>query len=391
MDGFSGHDEEPSLPRSKILFVINTPLVGGAERHTFDLSRSLNALGFDSGVFAMKRGAIESYDGGRLLLPTLGTGLRERIGELRRELESGRYDLVVGVNERPIVAAFFARRAARAAPPIVGILHSTILRNWREMLLQHLHFPIFSRIDGLIFISENQRRFWLGRGMSPRRQATIINGVDIERYSPRERTSHRAETRARLGLRDEDYVIGLSAVFRPEKNHLQLMDAVARLRDEGVKAKVLLIGDGPMRAAIEARVAALNLGESVIMPGMASDVRPYVAATDLGVNCSLSIETLSLSALEILAMGAPMVMSDIGGASEIIDGENGILFPPGDDDALLAALRHFASAATREAAGKAARARVEAHFDHRAMVVAYAECLQGFSAVAAPVPKLAWR
>jgi L-malate glycosyltransferase len=362
----------------KILFIINTPLVGGAERHTFDLSRSLNEIGFDSSVFAMKRGVVDHYDGGRLIQPSRAMGLRERIDELRQELEAEKYDLVVGVNERPIVAAFFARRASGIKPRIVGILHSTILRNWREELLQIVHFPLFRRIDSVIFISENQRRRWLQRGMAPSRHTTILNGVDVVRYSPRERDALTEEARGRLGVGPEVYLIGLSAVFRPEKNHLQMVDAIAQLRREGVNAAALFIGDGPMRGAIEARVSALNLGDAVLMPGMIQDVRPYIAATDVGVNCSVSIETVSLSALEILAMGVPMVMSEIGGASEIIDGENGLLFPAGDDDALLAALRHFSSGATRTAAGTAAREKIEERFDHRSMVAAYANYFQTF-------------
>ncbi len=381
MDFRSRTQRDLSHGRLKVLFVINTPLVGGAERHTFDLSRRLNGMDFDSRVFAMKSGTIQHYEGGELLAPQAGTGLNQRIGELRRELEARDYDLVVGINERPIVAAFFARRAAAGAkPPIVGILHSTILRNWRERLLQILHFPLFSRIDSVIFISENQRRYWLSQGMRPARQTTILNGVDIEHYSPRQRDQLRQETRVKLGLGPENYVVGLSAVLRPEKNHLQLVEAIARLRAEGLKFKALFVGDGPMRAAIESRVAALGLGDAILITGMAKDVRPYLAAMDVGVNCSLSIETVSLSALEALAMGVPMIMSKIGGASEIVNGENGRLFAAGDDEGLLAALRHFQSGEARAAAGRAARDRIEAHFDHRAMVSAYADYFRSFAA-----------
>jgi glycosyltransferase involved in cell wall biosynthesis len=174
-------------------------------------------------------------------------------------------------------------------------------------------------------------------------------------------------------LQPEDYVIALCAVMRPEKNHLQLIEAVARLRQTGAPAKALLIGDGPTRAAIEARVAALGLQGAVIMPGMSKDVRPFLAASDVGVICSTSIETLSLAALEALAMGVPMVMSDIGGASEIIGDDHGRLFPAGDDDALVEALRHFQPETVRIAAGHAARGAVEAHFDHSVMVAEYAK------------------
>jgi len=359
--------------QSKILFVINSPVIGGAERHTFALSDHLQQRGFGTRIFAMKDGAIPLSERPDVMRPAPGTGLRDRIAQLGGELRDGCYDLVVGVNERPIAAAFFARRLARRRPAVVGVLHSTVLRNWREYLLQFIHFPVFHSIDGLIFISENQRRFWHGRGLKPRCVVTIHNGVDIDAFSPSRREALRAETRARLNLHENDYVLALCAVFRPEKNHLQLLDAIAALRRQGVSAKALLIGDGPLRGAIEQRSMALGIADAVVTTGLTKDVRPFLAAADVGVNCSRSIETLSLSALETLAMGAPMVMSDIGGASEILDANNGRLFPVGDNDGFLAALNCFLDKNVRAAAGRSARATIVSKFDQREMVSAYAD------------------
>ena len=110
---------------------------------------------------------------------------------------------------------------------------------------------------------------------------------------------------------------------------------------------------------------------SVLFAGMHKDVRPLVAAFDLGVLCSVSIETLSLAALEVMAMGIPMVMSDIGGASEIVDGANGQLFRSGDDAGLRHALLTYRHHEARLTAGEAARRGVEARFDRKAMLDAY--------------------
>jgi glycosyltransferase involved in cell wall biosynthesis len=126
-----------------------------------------------------------------------------------------------------------------------------------------------------------------------------------------------------------------------------------------------------MRAEIEQRCTALGVTDHVIIAGMQPDVRPFIAAFDVGILCSISIETLSLAALEVMAMGIPMVMSELGGASEIVNGENGMLFPVGDGSALVEALAKFFHDRDLAKTGAAARLTTEVKFDHRAMVANY--------------------
>jgi glycosyltransferase involved in cell wall biosynthesis len=199
----------------------------------------------------------------------------------------------------------------------------------------------------------------------------IHNGVDPEYWKPAS-----AETAARmrslLGYAGDDYVIGLCAGLRPEKNHVQLVDAVAALRARGIAARALVIGDGPMRPAIEARARALGVHDEVRITGFQQDVRPYLAACDTAVLCSTTIETFSLAALEAMALARPVVHSDIGGAAEmVLDGENGFLFPAGDTPALVRRLAELAEPARRGRMGAAARELVVARFSERAMVERY--------------------
>jgi glycosyltransferase involved in cell wall biosynthesis len=370
----------------KILFVINAPIVGGAERHTFGLAEGLKTYQFESRAFAMKGGENEAALLGVSKMPILTPGpgyrLTKRIRELADEIDSGEYDLVIGVNERPILAAFLARLQCKTKkrPAIVGVLHSTVLRNLRETLIHIGHFPVFYGVDDIVFISARQREFWLRRGMRPRRKHTILNGIDVDRFCPTQRQLHREATRTHYGFAPDDYVVGLCAMLRSEKNPLQLVETVARLRQDGVPAKALIVGEGAMRRQVEERIASLNLQDTVVLAGLVKDVRPLAAAMDVGVLCSTSIETLSLAALELMAMNVPMVMSDIGGASEIVDGRNGRLFPVGDDDAFKAALKDLWAPETRDAAAQAARDTVERKFTHGQMVSDYASLLRAIVA-----------
>ena len=175
-----------------------------------------------------------------------------------------------------------------------------------------------------------------------------------------------------LGFAEDDFVIGMSAVLRREKNHLQLVEAIAELRRRGIPARALLIGDGEMRAAIESSARRLGISAEVSITGFLQDVRPLVGACDAVVLCSTAVETFSLAALEAMALSRPVVHSELGGAAEMIrPGINGFLFPVGDTVALVERLVKLADRRLCERMGMQARQDVEARFSERAMVERY--------------------
>ena len=170
-------------------------------------------------------------------------------------------------------------------------------------------------------------------------------------------------------------MIGLSAVLRPEKNHLQLVDAIALLRANGIPARALIIGDGPMRAAVEARARGRGVENDVVISGFQHDVRPYVAACDVMTLCSFT-EAFSMAAVEAMALGKPVVHSNVGGASEmIVPGHNGFLYPVGDTRALVAKLVILSDRVVSTGMGGNARKVVETLFSERAMVDRYEQVL----------------
>jgi glycosyltransferase involved in cell wall biosynthesis len=214
------------------------------------------------------------------------------------------------------------------------------------------------------------------RLLRSRRNEVIYNGVDLELFSNRSpEAGARNAIRERCGFQPGDFVIGLSAVLRPEKNPVQLVEAVAALRRRDVPAKALFIGDGALRGAVEARARELGIAAHVLVSGFQQEVRPWIAACDALVLCSVT-EAFSLAAIEAMALEKPVVHTDVGGAAEmIVPGWNGYLYPPGDTAALVQRLALLAEPEARLRLGRAAREVVEEFFSEQKMVSRYENTL----------------
>jgi glycosyltransferase involved in cell wall biosynthesis len=164
------------------------------------------------------------------------------------------------------------------------------------------------------------------------------------------------------------------------KGHALLLEALAQLAREGVSCTLSLVGDGPLRGALEARCAELGLQGAVRFRGWASEdevLRDIVAARVL-VLPSFA-EGLPVVLMEALALGRPVVCTDIAGHSELVEnGVSGWLIPVGSLAALVAALREVLALAPAELSrrGRAGRARVASLHDARREAARLAELLR---------------
>jgi glycosyltransferase involved in cell wall biosynthesis len=363
--------------RPPIMLMVSSLTVGGAERHTVTLANRL-AEQFTVDVVYLKPatallGEIDRQRVRSVTCLDVRAKLDPRaVWRLRRLFDACGTRLVLCTNMYPLLYAQLAGMAARRRPAMVEVFHTTIVRDWRDRLQLAAYAPFLDLDTRFVFISEAQREYWTRRGLRTD-AVTIHNGVDVDRYTGDPGGADPVAVRAELGFADRDYVVGICAVLRPEKAHHHLLEAVARLRDEGVAWRVLIVGDGPSRPDIERATDRLGLLDDVRITGMVDDVRPLVAACDLMALVSTAVETFSISALESMAMGKAMVMSDIGGAREQVDdGVHGAVFPPGDIDALCRCLRYARDRDRLAAMGRAARDRVVEEFSETRMIDRYA-------------------
>jgi glycosyltransferase involved in cell wall biosynthesis len=375
----------------RAIFVTPSLFHGGAERHAIAVMNRLAERGHEChAVYIKDIGDLLDrvrlrYGGTVRCLGATRYFDRRALADFAAHISRVRPSVIVAANPYALMYSWLALRRSGVLALLAVTFHTTLLRSAKEWLQMLYYRPFFWLADCLVFICEAQRLRWLRRGVLSRRNELIYNGVDIEEFSDRWIPEERRRLRSALGFSDADLVVGISALLRPEKNHVQLVDAVAMLRKKGIAVRALMIGDGVTRPAIEARARSLDLEGDVVITGLQSDVRPYVAACDVVVLCSDAVETFSLAALEAMALGKPVVHSDIGGAAEMIrPGENGFLFPVGDTEALVDRLTRLSDRADRERMGRKARETVEARFSERAMVDRYERLLLDLCRTALP-------
>lgn len=355
--------------KPRLGFVVSALNTGGAERHAVTVRAHLLQLGYPSYLLAIaaadRRALFDSP--GAAGVVELGTGrlLRNPLAWIRAAQAMRRLgaDVVFTVNSPVSIMTAALRKLGLVRGKVVCVFHSTKLQaNERA---SWLGFRLAAQwLDALVFVSETQHRSWQARGLRGR-AVVINNGVDLDRFS--RGGVDGASQRRSLGFGPDDYVVGINAALRSEKRHGDLIDALAALRAGGLAAKLLVIGDGPERPTAEAQVQRLGLADAVVFAGDQRDVRPFLAAIDVGVLCS-EFETFSLAALETLAMGAPLVASDVGSMREIVQpGRNGFLFESGRVDQLVDRLARLADPQLRAQMAAEARASIR-QFSEDAMV-----------------------
>jgi glycosyltransferase involved in cell wall biosynthesis len=371
----------------RVLAMVSSLCFGGAEKHTVAL---LN--GMDTGKFQLSLIYLKPVEA---LLPQLQ---RERlhavlclnvtakvdtdaIARLARFIETEAIDVVLCTNEYPALYALLAARQVARRPKLVEVFHTTLQHSLKEKIQMALYRHVFRRFDLMVYVSHNQQAYWRSRGVRAKRDIVIHNGIDTDLFQDRFSPEEKAALRAKLGFQRDDYIVAICAALRPEKAHGDFLRAIALLRSRNVNARGLIIGDGPERPNIERQIDQLSLRDSVVITGFQSDVRPFVACSDVVVLASHAVETFSVAALEAMAIGKPMVLTRIGGADEqVTNSVEGFLFEPGDVDTLATHLGTLGSVETRSRMGSAAMSKVRQQFSEQKMLAAFEAQLRATTA-----------
>ena len=362
--------------KPRILFIADHLKFGGAERHLVAVATGLAAQGNEVAVAYLKphdelAGELRAGGVSQLVCCNSRGGVDfNAIRALSRLIRAFRPDVLVATLQYSLAMAVLARLPGRRHLPLLFVCHSMehVQRSRRDRLRFSVYRRFYRLAEHVVFVSDLQRSFFQQLGVHPRSDEVIHNGIDLEHFSAATVATKTRELRRALGFAEDDLVIGMCAGFREEKRQIDLLEALRRLRDKQLPAKALLVGDGLMRPQIEARRDALGLQNAVVMCGFQQDVRPYVAACDVMALTSHA-ETFPIATLEYMALGKPLVASNVGGLSEqVTNGHNGLLYTAGDIDSLVAQLERLATGPARHAMATTARREVEARFSLPTMI-----------------------
>ncbi|WP_442511950.1 glycosyltransferase [Novipirellula sp. SH528] len=222
-------------------------------------------------------------------------------------------------------------------------------------------------VDRVVSVSSDGSRLTIDEGIAAGKALTICNGVDLDRFSLiHERPRGRVIVVARLS---------------PEKDVASLIKALQLAESNGCSLTLDVVGNGSERTRLEELTRSLQLGDRVRFYGNRADIPDLLATASMFILPSIT-EGISLTLLEAMATGLPVVACHVGGNPEVVvDGQTGILVPPRDPAAIANAMQRLdADAVLSRQFGHEGRARVEAKFCVRKMVHAYETLYTGEAA-----------
>lgn len=278
---------------------------------------------------------------------------------LRRMLAGGRFDVVLANDAHALTAAWLAGAHRRA--PLVAVRRVAFPLSRGRIALAR-----YRAAASILAVSQAVREQLLQAGLDPARIELLPDGVEIP---PRLTSAERLSARSRWAIAASEPVVAYVASFSAEKGHTLLLDAFAELRCQFPACRLLLAGDGPLRAAMEEKARSSNLSSGVLFVGFVPDPQSVFAACDVFVFPSLN-EGLGTSLLSAMANALPVVAFSSGGTSDVVeDGRNGLLLRECAPQALaIAAARLLADGALAERLGAAARETIAARFTSDRMV-----------------------
>lgn len=335
--------EQQKSGKKNILFLVLTLGVGGAERQTEDLVN-----GLDKDKFGMYVLYLREFDRATIninpdklndfqYIKRSGKLDFSAVSKIKAYILKNHIDIVFCVEEFPFLMAYLVRVIYGIPFSLITCLHHTkpFPGIW-EGIKDHFYHFLLNRNDQVVFVSQNQKDYWVKQnGINPAISTVIHNGVDMEYFSTEQVEKAypdcRNAFRARLGIATDQFVIGINAFLREGKRHTDLIEAIHICHQRGyTKISACIIGRGPQQEHIETCIQNYHMQDSIILAGFQKDVRPYVQLCDCLCLPSDS-EAFSMASLEAMALGKPVIMSDVGGANEqILEGLNGFLFQPGD-------------------------------------------------------------
>ncbi|MBL8524501.1 MAG: glycosyltransferase [Betaproteobacteria bacterium] len=367
------------MTAKRLLFVNHSLAMGGIETMLVDMIRLLPKDRFSPEVAVFESGGSLEQVLEQRGIPVHRLDKREGVDaglflRLRKLIVDRKIDVVHSHNYS---AWIYACVSARSVGGIVHVHteHSAVENVGRRYMAQRWLSRLTSRV---VAVSQHVHDVMINDiGVDKRRIRLVLNGVNTARFAPN--VEVRLAARMEIGLSEDEVAIGIVARLVPIKNHALLIRAAAPLIVAGASsARLVIVGDGPERPALEALCTELGVAEKVLFLGERRDTERLLNAMDIYVLSSIS-EGMNLTLLEAMSASLPVVATDVGGNGEIVeDGVTGHLVALDDTNAMTIRLDQLTGdSRLRREMGDAGRVSIVRRFNEQAMISQYMSLYEG--------------
>ncbi len=336
---------ERHVNRKRVAWLIKGLGPGGAERLLVSTGAALDRSRFSIEVYYLlpqKDALVSSLND--LGIATTCLDVRDErdmrwVLELRRVLAEQRFDIL---HAHSPYAASFARIAVRTLPRKSRPSFVTTEHNpWTTFkpLTRVVNAVTSPLNDATIAVSEEARAsMWQ---WTRRRSETLTHGIDIA--STRALGKARAEVRREFGFQDDDFVVGTVANYHPKKDWPNFLRAARRVHERNGRVRFCAVGQGPLEAQVKALHTELGLHDVVVLPGYRPDAVRLMGGCDAFMLAS-RWEGMPVALMEASALSLPIIATAVGGIPDAFTaGEDALLVPPADPEALAAAVEAIAT------------------------------------------------
>jgi glycosyltransferase involved in cell wall biosynthesis len=333
------------MKQVKVLHAVEDLNIGGMERVIASIVTGLDPAKYEAHVLCLARGGTIADEMTRLNVHVTILGLDNyhhpsQILALYRWLRVEKCHIL---HTHGYFSSVFTRIAGLFVriPYMITHVHSDYVDFQKKHLLTEKALSLWT--DSVICVSRAVQEWVVEAEKIDRKKTTVIyNGVNLSPTGLPDEAISIALRRA-LGIPMHDKIFTVIASLTPHKGHHVLLESFKIVSAHHQDATLLIVGDGPLRAELEARTRQLMIDQKVVFAGIRTDVHEYLRISDVCILPSQFREGLGMALLEAMATGLPVIGTHIGGIPEVVqDGENGFLVSPGKPEALADAMTSLA-------------------------------------------------
>ena len=314
--------------KTNILLIIPWMVMGGADKFNFDLISKLDKAKYDVTVISTEP-AINTYRQdfeNHCTVYDLTTFLDQKywISFINYIIEKNNINLILNTNSEVGYGMLPYLKSKYKQIPIIDYVH---MEEWynRNGGYSRDSSGVASVIDKTLVCNENSRKVLINHfGRKENEIETVYIGVDEKQFDPDK--YNKEELKEKYNLPKDKYIISYICRISEQKRPFLLLQVIRKMLDERKDFLFLIVGDGNLLASMKANARKMGLTENIRFWGRTSKTDEIYALSDMTINCSIK-EGLALTAYESLAMGVPVVSSDVGGQKELINEKTGVIVP----------------------------------------------------------------